>query len=180
MRDHAGMGSVDTRALVGRKADLATLTELACAGEIVYVHGLAGVGKSALLESFSQRCRAGGGSVVALDCRAVEPTERGFLRAAGFDDVDAFHEHLRRLAPPVVLILDHCEVYRLMDTWLRRTLVPSLPAGVGLVLACRERPVAGWLGIEAFHVLALGPLGGSDARACCLRVAAWRPPRWPG
>jgi hypothetical protein len=50
-----------------------------------------------------------------------------------------------------------------MDTWMRQTLVPLMPAGVGLVLACRERPVAGWWGVEGFHELALRPLDESDS-----------------
>ena len=80
--------------------------------------------------------------VLLLDCRTVEPTERGFLAAAGgFDDVEAFVRHLRGVAPPVVLVLDHYEVFRLMDTWLRQVLVPALPAGASLLLAGRERPV---------------------------------------
>jgi hypothetical protein len=93
-----------------------------------------------------ERAHAHGASVVELDCRTVEPTERGFLQAVGgFDDVEALTRQLRRLVPPVALALDHCEVFGLMDTWLRQTLVPSLPAGVSLVLVGRERPVAGWL-----------------------------------
>ena len=63
----------------------------------------------------------------------------------------------------VVLVLDHYEVFRLMDTWLRQVLVPALPVTVGLVLAGRERPVAGWFRVERFHGLPLGPLHESDA-----------------
>ena len=126
--------------------------------------------------SGSRRCwacswtalRATGASVVYLDCRTVEPTERGCLAAAGqVDTVDALVAQLGELPQPVLLVLDHYELFRLMDTWLRRVLVPSLPPGGRLVLVGRESPVAGWfadLGGE-FRSLTLGPLGDDDARA---------------
>lgn len=134
---------------------------------VLYLHGIAGIGKSALLAVFLERLRATGASVVYLDCRTVEPTERGWLAAAGqVDSVDALLRRLGELPQPVVLALDHYELYRLMDTWLRRVLVPSLPPGGQLVLSGREPPVAGWfadLGGE-FRSLPLGPLGDDGAR----------------
>jgi AAA ATPase-like protein len=80
-----------TRSFVGRSAELATLTESLDAGaRVLYLHGIAGIGKSALLRAFLERVRDADASVVQLDCRTVEPTERGFLAAAGpSDDVDA-------------------------------------------------------------------------------------------
>jgi hypothetical protein len=103
--------------------------------------------------------------VIALDCRTVEPTERGFLGAIGpCTDVRALVADLAARAP-VVVVLDHYENFRLMDTWLRRTLVPLLPDGATLVLGCRERPVASWLGVPGFRALPLGPLTEADAFA---------------
>jgi hypothetical protein len=171
MGHHAVMGRVGRPArvqpIVGRETELAVLAKLVQDGDIVHVHGLAGIGKSALLEGFVQQASTSGVGVVALDCRAVEPTERGFLQAAGgFDDVSDFLHHLQVLGPPVVVALDHYEVFRLMDTWMRQVLVPRLPDAAGLVLACRERPVPGWFGVEGFRGLSLGPL--KDADACAL------------
>lgn len=168
LRDDAEMGTVrqleHANALIGRDVELHGLTKRAQSGQIVYLHGLAGIGKSALLNQFVQQSQANGSSIIALDCRAIEPTERGFLQAAnGFDDLKAFVAYLKTLVPPVVLVLDHYEVFRLMDTWTRQTLVPLLPAGVGLVLACRERPVAGWWGVEGFDEMVLRSLDDADA-----------------
>ena len=97
LRDDAEMGMVHqlerANALIGREAELHALTKLAQSGQIVYLHGLAGMGKSALLNHFEQQSRASGFSVIALDCRTIEPTERGFLQAAnGYDDLKAFLE----------------------------------------------------------------------------------------
>jgi uncharacterized protein (DUF934 family) len=159
--------SARARPFVGREAELEVLAELLHGREtrVVCLHGIAGMGKSALLGSFVEGARSAGTTVVELDCHTVEPTERGFLHAAGgFADVGELVEHLADLSPPVVLALDHYEVFRLMDTWLRRALVPALPPAVHLVLAGRERPVAGWLGVEGFRNLPLGPLDEGHAR----------------
>jgi AAA ATPase domain len=152
------------RSFVGRQAELAVLLELADGGptRAACVHGVAGMGKSELLAEFGRRARKDGATVVALDCRMVEPTERGFLTAVGFDDVESFAASLDRAT---VLILDHYEVFRLMDTWLRQVLVPALPDGTRLVISGRERPVAGWFGLEGFQTLPLGPLEKEDAIA---------------
>jgi hypothetical protein len=151
--------------VLGREPELARVTEGVRAGTLTYVHGLPGVGKSALLGAFAEDARAGGIDVIALDCRAVEPTERGFLGAVGAcADVRGLVAELGARAP-VVVVLDHYENFRLMDTWLRRTLVPSLPDGASLLFGCRERPVASWLGVPGFRALPLGPLADADAFA---------------
>ena len=150
---------------VGREAELRVLEELLRREtRVVCVHGIAGIGKSAVLRAFVGRAQEGQANVVELDCRTVEPTERGFLQAVGgCDRVEAFAEQLRDLTPPVVLALDHYEVFRLMDTWLRQVLVPSLPAEASLALAGRERPVAGWFAVDGFRSLPLRPLDEADA-----------------
>ena len=131
------------------------------------MHGIAGVGKSGLLRAFLEAARRDSAEVLLLDCRAVEPTERGLLRAAGgFEDVEAFVRHLRTLSPPIVLAFDHYELFRLMDTWLRQVLVPLLPPTVSVLLAGRERPVGAWFALDAFRTLPLGPL--DDAAALAL------------
>ena len=140
------------------------LLELADGGptRAACVHGIAGMGKSELLAEFGRRARTSGATVVALDCRMVEPTERGFLAAVGFDDVESLAASLDR---PTVLTLDHYEVFRLMDTWLRQVLVPALPDGASLVMSGGERPVAGWFTLDGFQTLPLGPLEQEDAIA---------------
>ena len=50
---------------------------------VAFVHGIAGVGKSTLLQAAAVDARARGPRVVALDGRAFEPTERGFLTSLG-------------------------------------------------------------------------------------------------
>src|SRR6202044_61937 len=70
-------------AVVGRQGEGAVLLDLAERDRplVVAVHGIAGIGKSALLAAFAEDARAQGAAVVSLDCGGIEPTERGFLAA---------------------------------------------------------------------------------------------------
>ncbi len=69
--------------VIGRRAERAALLELIERDRplVVAVHGIAGIGKSALLAAFAEDARARGGAVVSMDCGGIEPTERGFLVA---------------------------------------------------------------------------------------------------
>jgi Transcriptional regulatory protein, C terminal/AAA ATPase domain len=162
-----------TRPLVGRTEELALLDRLVGPGgeaRVVHVHGDAGIGKSTLVNAFLSRVRA---VAVKLDCRSIEPTERGLLEALADATGDGSGEDATRLATrlatlgePVVLTLDHYEVFRLMDTWLRQVFVPVLDDRVRVMLVGREAPVAGWfvVGWEGlFRSVALGPLDEGEA-----------------
>src|SRR5215813_1234035 len=72
-------------ALIGRERERAALLELVEGDTplVAVVHGIAGVGKSTLLQAAAVDARARGTLVVALDGSAFEPTERGFLRSLG-------------------------------------------------------------------------------------------------
>ncbi len=117
---------------------------------VVHIHGIAGVGKSTLLTGFTHQAEARGAVVVPLDCRLIEPTERGFVQelagAIQSDEVTvgAVTDGLGALGERVVLTLDTYEVFRLMDTWLRQVFVPQLSDNVRLILAGRQPPVAAW------------------------------------
>jgi hypothetical protein len=162
-------------AVLGRQAERAVLLELAERDRplVVAVHGIAGIGKSALLAAFTQDARAHGAVVVSLDCGSIEPTERGFLAALDgaiaalraeppggtrpVTTIAAAAAALGGLGDRVVLALDTYEQLRLLDTWLRQELVPGLRDNTRLALAGREPPVAAW--VSAFgDLLATVPL----------------------
>src|SRR5262245_32313225 len=109
--------SFRTPAFVGRAHELLRLQDaLGETGPVLtYVHGIGGVGKSALLAEFARVARAQGATVVSLDCRTIEPTERGFLEilaaANGAETADpgAVSARLNSLGGRVVISLDAYE-----------------------------------------------------------------------
>jgi hypothetical protein len=165
---------------VGRSEELATLFQvLEPHGPFVtHIFGIGGIGKSSLLKAFAEEAQACRVTILKFDCREIEPSQRGFLRelSAGIGEnvttPTMAANRLERLGDRVVLALDTYEVFRMMDTWLRRILVPALPENMRLLLCGREPPVAawsvspGWQGL--FKSIRLGPL--SDAEAVELLV----------
>jgi len=147
---------LDDRAasLVGRERERAALLRLVERDEplVAFVHGVGGVGKSALVRAFSIDARERAATVVLLDGSSFEPTELGFAAELGR------HLKFARAAPAelgealggagdrVVLAIDTFERLRLIDDWLRHTFLPVLPDNVRVLLAGREPPGAGWLG----------------------------------
>jgi hypothetical protein len=162
-------------AFAGRERELAVLLELFDAGGplVVHVHGIAGIGKSSLLDVFAARARAGGARVVRIDCRAVEPTARGFLNelseALGerLTTVDDAAQRLSSLGERVVITLDTYEVFVLLDAWIRQVFGPSLPANTRVAIASRNPPTSGWRTAAGwqglFKTLPLEPLTESEA-----------------
>lgn len=86
----------------------------------MHVHGLGGMGTTALLNAYGELARDGGATVAALDCRAVEPTEHGLIDALAttLGSVASLEGVLDMLAAvdTVVLVLDTYERFRLMDS----------------------------------------------------------------
>jgi hypothetical protein len=159
---------------VGREAELAFLVDAldASGSSVTFVHGLAGVGTSTLLEGVAAAARSRGISVVHLDCRRVQPTPTAVIAAIcggspsgsapGADLID----QLGREAPAVVL-LDHWDAFRLLDAWFRLEVVPRLPPNVSLVAAGQLPPSSGWRASSdpsaAVRSLLLGPLSREDS-----------------
>ncbi len=175
--------------MVGRQAERAVLLELAGRDRplVVAVHGIAGIGKTALLAAFAEDAGAHGTAVVSLDCGSFEPTERGFLaaidRAIGAvrsepsigirppTSVAEAAEALHACGDRVVLVLDSYEQLRLLDTWLRQELVPGLRDNTRLALAGREPPGAAWISDfgDLLRTVPLANLAAADAEALLRR-----------
>jgi hypothetical protein len=75
-----------------------------------------------------------------------------------------------------VLVLDTVERLRLLDDWLRRAFIPSLPQHVRVVLAGRERPDRAWVASygELLIELPLGNLAASDVETLLPRLGVSR------
>lgn len=148
--------------LFGREAELAALLRLLQSEgpSVAHVHGVPGIGKSRLLRALAAQASAKGLRVRVLDCRAIEPTEQGFLDAMaahGLDDGPA--GGLRGVA-----CLDNYDSFLLLDAWLRDQLAPKHPA-LRLILCARRMPNPAWLAAEGLCTsLRLRELDADSAR----------------
>ncbi|WP_141578840.1 AAA family ATPase [Actinomadura sp. WMMA1423] len=125
------------RAFVGRTGELAAFGESLGAGtrrRVLLIHGPGGIGKTTLLHQFRMRALAAGRPVVSVDGRDVDCSPEAFRRAAGHAEGGT----------ETVLLLDGYEYLAALDTWIREEFLPSVPAGMVVVLAGREPPSQQW------------------------------------
>lgn len=128
----------DSITLKGRERELASLQRVLDENgpRVAFVYGVAGIGKSALLDAFASGVRASGTQVWRIDCAAIDPTESSFraaLDAAGWQPGSAG-----------VVLVDTYEMFRIADPWLRHELVPSLSTELRFVIAGRDPPMLEW------------------------------------
>jgi hypothetical protein len=124
--------------LQGRERELASLQRVLDADgpRVAFVYGVAGVGKSALLDAFGSGVQESGREVWRVDCAAIDPTESGFrdaLDAAGWKPESAG-----------IVLVDTYEMFRIADPWLRHELVPSSSTDLRFVIAGRDPPMLEW------------------------------------
>ncbi|MEV4351217.1 ATP-binding protein [Actinoplanes sp. NPDC049596] len=150
------------RGFVGRAAEVAAFDE-ALAGRtsrrVLFVHGPGGIGKTTLLLHLRERARRAGRRVVFVDGPEVRPTAEDFVGAVGG-------------AEPQVLLVDGYEHLAELDGWLRRDLVPALPADGVVVLAGRDPPAAAWRCDPGWRaVVGVHPLSALDLTASAALLA---------
>ena len=176
--------------LIGRADELGVLRRAFAGGAplVVHLHGLTGIGKSAVAAAFAEEVRSSGATALTIECGAVEPTERGLLdelgRQLGCDgqreDVAAA---LAGRPSPALLVFDAYEVFGLLDAWMRQVLLPALPDRVLVLLASRLPPSDAWSDAPAwqglFHAMPLGllPDGAATELLTRLDVSAQDMPR---
>lgn len=164
-----------TWGFVGRAQEISHLHRMLIEQDtpVVFVHGIGGIGKSSLLAAFAAQVQSQGAVVIRLDCRAIKPSEEGFLQEltaaiGGYSaDVEQIAQRLSQLGERVILVFDNYEVFRMMDTWLRQVFIPPLTNNVRVIFCGREAPVSawyttpGWQGM--FQSIQLGPLSKTEA-----------------
>lgn len=127
----------DAAAFVGRQKELAALERhLAddARATVVYLHGPGGIGKSALLRALARRAVAAGYTLRWVEGRDVPPSPDGLE-----DALAGIHEAERPL-----IVIDSFERIAGTAGYLRRALLPQLPASTRVLLASRRPPDDGW------------------------------------
>jgi DNA-binding CsgD family transcriptional regulator len=138
----------------------------------VFVHGPAGIGKTALVTGTLV-----GPTTVVVDSREVEPTPATVLAhlgsTLGLGGVGGGGATIEQVADAmaassvVALVVDSYERFGVVDGWLRNRLLPSLPATTTTVLVGRNPPNIAWRTAPGWQQLMvdvrLGPLAEAGA-----------------
>jgi hypothetical protein len=139
--------------LAGRRAELEYLEGFALGDEtvVLHIHGIPGVGKTHLLNALAARIRGTGALVIWIDGGWCEPSPAGFCRAvckaitdSESDDPAFAAASLSNAAARILMVLDNYESFRLLDSWLRQTFLPSLGETVRTILSSREPARPAW------------------------------------
>jgi hypothetical protein len=169
------LNSARERQFVGRVAEQ-ELWAAALASEtppfsVLWLCGPGGIGKTSLLGRFARAARGAGVSPVSLDVRNLVPSPDSFhalLRDAlaigpSDDPILRLKDGQRR-----ALLIDTAEILGPLEAWLRRELIPRLPADCLTAIAGRNPPEPGWRGdpgwSELLRVISLRNLAPEDSR----------------
>ena len=141
---------------VGREKEIKGFKELVKSKQteyyVCFVHGIGGIGKTSmvkeLISSLDKKITS-----VFMDCREIEPTENGFLSVLGSEikikgsriSLPQVVKKLEKIKDRTVLVLDTYETFGLMDTWLRKVFIPSLPENVLTIIVGRHPPNTAWI-----------------------------------
>jgi hypothetical protein len=137
---------------VGREAERAQFQKAISSQEppffVLYMHGLGGLGKTALMREFASLCGEAGVHTAFVDGRDIDPSPESFLNAlaaaSGMETGDSIVRFLSERAERYVLFVDTYELLSPLDQWLRASFLPQLPDKGLVVLAGRQPPSPGW------------------------------------
>jgi hypothetical protein len=138
--------------LAGRDAELRLLRQVTAPGGpvVVYVHGPAGIGKTALISALDVCLEGERVRRLHIAAGAVEPIPTAILAAFGgvlghkTRTVAELAAVLGTVEDVTVVLVDDVDTWRLAASWLRVDLLPALPANTRFVLAGAVPPPAAW------------------------------------
>jgi len=172
----------EARLFVGRHSELAELGAALAATrggpQVVYVHGPAGVGKSALLRQFRRQAVGAGATVVLLDGTLLPRNPSGILAAladglgcAGPEvpsSARVVNEANRQATTrPLVVAIDAYDQLQASDAWFRPQVLYGLEAKALVILAGNREPAELWAldpaWLATVQLLSLGELTAAEA-----------------
>jgi DNA-binding CsgD family transcriptional regulator len=140
----------------------------------VFVHGPAGIGKTALVSGTLI-----GPTTVVVDGREVEPTPATVLAHIGFVlGLGTATPTLEQVAKAIgaacldALVVDSYERFGVVDGWVRNRLLPSLPARTTTVLVGRNPPNVAWRTAPGWRHLLVDVLVGPLTEAGAAQLVA--------
>jgi hypothetical protein len=151
LRDRLERRAVE--ALAGRGTELERLEAFALGDEplVMHIQGIPGIGKTHLLKALAANIGGKDVFVVRIDARWCEPSPAALCRAvcreiggAESEDTAVVATRLSDGAKRILLVLDSYESFRLIDSWLRQSFLPSLGGGVRTILSSRQPPGPAW------------------------------------
>jgi hypothetical protein len=170
--------------LAGRDTELGLVRQVTAPGGpvVVYVHGPAGMGKTALISALDACLEDEGVRRLHIAAGAVEPTPTAILTALGrvldhkAGTVAELAAALASSKDVTVVMVDDVDTWRLAASWLREDLLPTLPASTRFVLAGTVPPPPAWsIGYGQYFLdIKLGalPRAESDAAVAAAGLSA--------
>jgi hypothetical protein len=137
---------------------------------LLYLHGPPGIGKTTLLDAYTEIAAEVGASVVRLDGRDLVSSPQAVLQALEVPDVLEGDSTIAGLSRDrrTVIMFDTYERLASLDEWIRTWLVPRLPPTALTVLAGRAAPDSAWRADAAWRellrVVSLRNLSPADSR----------------
>ncbi|MFF2154814.1 AAA family ATPase [Paenibacillus chitinolyticus] len=151
-----------SRLFVGRKSELGLvqdwLKRVQAPTEVLFLSGMGGIGKSALMLQFTSLARQEGATAIWLDGRSCADSPAGFMEAlhhsylsnpqARHTSDSSFQELITAIAArKTILCIDNYEAIQRIEGWLLEVFLSSLPAAdLLVVIAARQDLSAGWVG----------------------------------
>jgi hypothetical protein len=143
------LDAASRRGFIGRSAELETFEALLARPDrvsVLWLSGLGGVGKTALMQTCAGRAKQAGWRSARIDGRTVAKSPQAFADAvttsAATDrsrsDVDGAD------ASGLAIFIDTYERLEALDSWLREQYLPSLPAQTLIMIASRHLPSMEW------------------------------------
>lgn len=180
------------RLFVGREPELRLvknwLKSVQAPTEVLFLSGMGGMGKSALMLQFISIARQEGATTIWLDGRACTNSPASFMEALHDVFMSRQQSHHEASSPfhslvttietkKTVLCIDNYDSIQRIDGWLREVFLPSLPAtGLLVVLGARQDLSTAWSSDLAWHSrissIHLGALSREEA-LYYLRQGGW-------